>query len=44
MLLIYFTVIIVYLNVLESCCKLYSYIINMTKILKVRVYFSHCFH
>jgi hypothetical protein len=35
---IYFTVMIVYLNILDSCCKLYSCIINMAKILKVRIY------
>jgi hypothetical protein len=40
---VYSTFMIVYLNVLDSCCKLYSCIINMAKILKVRIYFSHDF-
>jgi hypothetical protein len=35
---------VVYLNVLDSGCKLYSCIINMDNILKVRIYFSRCFH
>jgi hypothetical protein len=39
---IYFVGMTVYLNVLDSGCKLYSCIINVTKILKVRKYFSHC--
>jgi hypothetical protein len=40
---VYFPVMIVYLHVLDSGCKLYSCIINMAKILKVRIYFSRCF-
>jgi hypothetical protein len=40
---VYFTVMVVSLNVLYSCCKYYSCIINMAKILKIRIYFSHCF-
>jgi hypothetical protein len=42
MMLIHFTIMLVYMNVLDSGCKLYSYIINMAKILKVRIYFSRC--
>jgi hypothetical protein len=41
---VYFIVMIVYLNVLDSGCKLYSCINNLAKILKVRIYFSRCFH
>jgi hypothetical protein len=40
---VYFTIMVVYLNVLDSDYKLYSCIINMAKILKVRIYFSRCF-
>jgi hypothetical protein len=40
---IYFTIMIVYLNVLDLGCKVYSCRINLAKILKVRIYFSRCF-
>jgi hypothetical protein len=42
--LITFTGMIVYLNVLDLGCKLYLCIINMAKILKVRIYLSCYFH
>jgi hypothetical protein len=35
---VYFIVMIVYLNVLDLGCNLYSCIIHMAKILKVRIY------
>jgi hypothetical protein len=41
---VYFKVMIIYLNVLDSGCKIYSCIINMAKILKTRIQFSRCFH
>jgi hypothetical protein len=40
---VYFTIMFVYLNVLDSSCKYYSCIINMAKILKVMIHFSRCF-
>jgi hypothetical protein len=42
--LIYFIVMIAYLDVPDSRCKCYSSIINIAKILNVRIYFSHCLH
>jgi hypothetical protein len=40
---VYFLVMIVYLMCLDSGCKHYSCIINITKILKVSIYFSRYF-